>query len=97
MAERLAIIMEASARYFFEQIATHDEQRRIGEIVTWICENPFADFETKLPFSYPPFEGLLYYGDEFWVAYEITGPGEITVANIGFEEDPPRPLRDDVV
>lgn len=89
--------MDVSARYFFERIATYDEQAEIGRIVTWICEHPFADDETKLPFSYPPFEGLLYYGDRFWVAYQISGPGEITVVNIGFEEEPPRPERGDAL
>jgi hypothetical protein len=94
--ERLAIIMDRSARYFFERVATHDEQRRIGEIVTGICENPYVDDEVKFPFSYPPVDALLFADGEYWVVYQITGPGEITVLNIGFEEDPPRPESSDI-
>lgn len=93
MPERHVIIMEEGAREFFQHTASPSEQRRISEILWSICVQPFVDYKLRLPYSDPPFEGLIFYDADFWVAYRITGDAEITVANIDFEENPPRAIR----
>ncbi len=88
------IIFDRSARHFFEHVATPAEQKAIGGIVSWIATDPYVDFEVKFPFAVPPTVGVLYADGEFWILYEIAGPNEIVVLNIGFEEEVPSPERD---
>src|SRR5262245_14682628 len=95
--QRHEIWTDPAARRFFEEIATRDEQVRIGEILRELTYEPYVDDDIKFPFRPrgTDIDLVLYYDGEFWIIYEILGSTSILVRNIGFEEEIPSVERGD--
>ncbi|MEX2245373.1 MAG: hypothetical protein WEC75_01685 [Dehalococcoidia bacterium] len=87
--------LDPSARRSYEKVAISTERVRIDRILQSICVDPVIDDETKFAFRSERAGLRVYMDAEFWVVYEVVGPGSIVAVNMGFEEEPPRVEREE--